>query len=138
MYWDRLSESSQAVVSVHEFKKSLLTLIATVSFFAPVLILIGVFRVMQTLRTSDPFKAATGRSVRFLGATIVAYAISRLVNYTLVILALTYDNPPGKKEFSIAVDTTNLTVLMIGIIILLVGHILTEATKLAEENRQFV
>ncbi|MEM1086719.1 MAG: DUF2975 domain-containing protein [Pseudomonadota bacterium] len=138
VYWARLSEDARAAVTYSPTKKVILQSLAAVSFFAPVLILIGAFRVFAALKGGDPFRPQSVRSVRFLGASIVAYAISRIVIYPVSVIAMTYDNPKGLKELSIAIDTNTLVVLMIGVILVIVGHVFTHAATLADENRQFV
>ena len=137
-YWARLSDSSREVMVYSDLKKTLLVAIATIAFFAPHLVLVGAFRVFDAFRKGSPFRQETVRSVRFLGTTILAYALSKIVSYTIIVLILTYDNPPGTKELSISFDGHTLVSLMIGLIIIVVGHILVEATKIAEENRQFI
>ncbi|MEL8056665.1 MAG: DUF2975 domain-containing protein [Pseudomonadota bacterium] len=137
-YWARLSEDARAAVTYSSTKKVILQSLAAISFFAPVLILIGAFRVFGALKGGDPFRPQSVRSVRFLGASIVAYALSRIIIYPISVLAMTYDNPEGLKELSIAIDTNNLVVLMIGVILVIVGHVFTHAASVADENRQFV
>lgn len=138
MYWNRLTERSQSIVTFNPLKKQLLTALATLSFFAPVLILLGAFRVFSALRTGDPFRPEATISVRFLGLTILAYGLSKIASHSLSVVLMTYDNPPGQKEFSIAFGPDTLITFMIGVIIVITGHVFTYATGLAEENRQFV
>lgn len=138
VYWNRVSEDARSVITYSPTKKLLLQALATAGFFAPVLILIGTFRVFGTLRTSDPFRKQVAHAMRFLGASITAYALSRIAVYPASVLVMTYDNPANQKELSIALDTSTLIVLMIGIAIVMIGHIFIHAVKMAEENRQFV
>lgn len=137
-YWQRLSQTAKDVVVYSDLKKNLLIMIATLSYFAPAFILCGAYLVFGAFRRGDPFRKETVRSVRFLGMTIIVYALSKIITYSLVVLVLTYDNPPGTKELSLVVNGHTLVTLMIGIIILAVGHILIQASKIAEENRQFI
>ena len=137
-YWERISPQAQANVTIHDFKRLLLSAIATVAYFAPILILTGAFLTLGAFRTHDPLSLKSAKSVRFLGITIILYALSKIATFSLVVIALTYDNPPGTKEFAIAVDTHTLVTLMIGVIIVVIGHMLTEATRVAEENKQFI
>ncbi|MEM8616360.1 MAG: DUF2975 domain-containing protein [Pseudomonadota bacterium] len=138
VYLSRLSDEAREVLTYSDVKKSLLITLATVAFFAPVLILYGAFGVFQVYRRTDPFHPKAAKSVRFLGLTIVIYAFSRIINHSLTVLLLTYDNPPGTKELSIAINTQDLIVLMIGTLLVIIGHILARAAKIAQENRQFV
>lgn len=137
-YLARLSEDARAGVTYSPLKKNLLVALATVSFFAPVLILCGAFNVFAAFRKTDPFDPKSAKSIRFLGLTIVIFAISRIVNYTLSVFLMTYDNPTGTKELAIAINNHDLVTLMIGVILIIVGHILTRAALIAQENRQFV
>lgn len=137
-YWDRLNVEQQAIVTVHDTKRRLLMALAALGYFAPVLIPIAAFRVFHHFHTSDVLSTKAARRVRFLGTTIIIYALTQIVSYSLSILLLTYDNPPGEKIFSIGINSSQLVTLMIGIIIVVVGHIFTYANAIAEENRQFI
>lgn len=138
IYWERVSAEAREVVTYTESKKWILQTLATISYFAPVLILIGAFRVLGTLRTGTPFRVHAAKTIRFLGMTIIAYALSRIFMFSASVYAMTYDNPPGQKELSIAVDTNTLSILLIGTIIFIIGHVHIYAVKIADENRQFV
>lgn len=138
IYWNRVSENARAVITYSPGKKLLLQALATLSYFSPVLILVGAFRVLGALRTGTPFRRHAAQMIRFLGITIILYALSRLFMHTASVYAMTFDNPSGQKELSFAVDTNTLSVLLIGVIIFLIGHIHTYAVKIADENRQFV
>ncbi len=138
IYWNRVTENARASITYSETKKWLLKLLATISYFAPVLILFGAFRVLGTLRTGTPFRMQAAKTIRFLGITIIVYALSRIFMFTASVYAMTYDNPPGQKELSVAVDTNTLSILLIGAIIFIIGHVHIYAVKIAHENRQFV
>ena len=137
-YWARLNTEQQAVVTVHNTKRYMLMMLATVGYFAPVLIPIAAFRVFHHFHKSDVLSTEAAKRVRFLGVTIIIYALTQIVSFTLSVVLLTYDNPTGEKVLSIAVNTSQLITLMIGIIIVVIGHIFTYANAIAEENRQFI
>jgi len=138
LYWNRVSENARAVITYSAGKKRLLQTLATLSYFSPILILVGAFRVLGALRTGTPFRRHAAQMIRFLGGTIILYALSRLFMHTISVYAMTFDNPAGHVELSIAVDTNTLSILLIGVIIFLIGQIHTHAVRIAEENRQFV
>ena len=50
----------------------------------------------------------------------------------------TYDNPTGHRLFSISLDAYQGLMLLLGGLFLIIGHIYTEAVRMAEENRQYV
>jgi hypothetical protein len=138
VYWNRVSEDARSAITYSPVKKAILQSLATASYFAPVLILVGTFRIFGALKSGDPLRQQAVRAVRFLGGSIAAYALSRIAIYPASVMAMTYDNPANQKELSIAVDTSTLIVLMIGVALIMIGHIFIHAVKIAEENRQFV
>jgi heme/copper-type cytochrome/quinol oxidase subunit 4 len=78
------------------------------------------------------------RAVRFLGLMIFLFAAIQLVMPTLMVLGLTFDNGEDRRALTIAVNSMQVVLLLIGAIILIIGQILTQATDIALENEQFV
>ncbi|MEM9055228.1 MAG: DUF2975 domain-containing protein [Pseudomonadota bacterium] len=137
-YWQELSPEVQSAVSYSPLKKGLLWTISTIAYFAPVLIVYATFSVFSKLASGEVFIPPVTRRIRFLGLTIILYALSRILMNTLMILALTYDNPPSMKVLSFMVNGQQITMLMVGVIILLIGQVFTKAVSMAEEHKQFV
>ncbi len=137
-YWELLSPEVQAVVTYSSVKKALLVTLATISYFAPTFIVVGAFLVFGSFAAGEVLTSAASRRIRFLGITILAYALSQIFFHSLMILALTYDNPSQMKVLALAVNNQQIVSLMIGIIIILIGHIYYKASIMAEENKHFV
>jgi hypothetical protein len=55
-----------------------------------------------------------------------------------MVLGLTFDNGEDRRALTIAVNSMQVVLLLIGAIILIIGQILTQATDIALENEQFV
>ena len=119
-------------------KKLLLQTLATISYFSLVLILLGAARVFSVFQTGKVFGPIAVRAVRFLGLMIFLFAAIQLVMPTLMVLGLTFDNGEDRRALTIAVNSMQVVLLLIGAIILIIGQILTQATDIALENEQFV
>jgi len=54
------------------------------------------------------------------------------------ILLLTAANPPGERQLSIAFSSTELSLVLAGGLLLLIGQALGAGASAADENRAFV
>jgi len=55
-------------------------------------------------------------------------------------LALTYTNPVTQRVISVffEIDGRGIVILLVGILLILIGKVMTEATRLADENSQII
>ncbi len=57
---------------------------------------------------------------------------------TLAVLLMTYDNAPGKRMLEISISSTNYATLLFGCLLIVIGWVMHEAARVADENRQFI
>lgn len=86
----------------------------------------------------DTFKGDTARRVLRIGQGLLVLAVVNVFSHTLIILALTWTNPPGQRTLSVAIDGTGLFLLLAAGVLTLFGYIQSEAARLKAENREFV
>lgn len=80
----------------------------------------------------------TGFDLRQIGAMVALYAMTTPVMKTLTTLALTIGNPPGQKILAVSLSSNELTFGLLGALILVLGHVMGEAARIADDNRQIV
>jgi hypothetical protein len=136
--WNQLAPDAAEAVRYSETKKNMLVVLAAVLSAGWVLVLLGAARVFGAFETGDVISDRTARALRFFGLMVMAAGGLQLVAPTLLTLAMTYDNPPGLRTFTISLNGQVLILMLTGLIALITGQILTQAREIAEENKQFV
>jgi hypothetical protein len=86
----------------------------------------------------DVFGPDTARAIRSIGLTLFALAILRIVGHTLCVLALTAANPPGQRALSVGLTSNNIFLLFTSGLLVAIGWAMSEATRIADENKGFV
>jgi Protein of unknown function (DUF2975) len=76
--------------------------------------------------------------LRRIGLSLLAFALLRPVTATLLGVVLTWSNPPGQHILAIGISIDDYMIAAIGGLLLAIGHVMVEANRLADENRQIV
>ena len=136
--WAGLQPQVRDDVTYTSGKKLMLQSLSAVGYFSLALIALGAARAFGVFQKGVVFAPAAVRAVRFLGIMVFVFAAIQLVLPTLMVLAITYDNGEDKRALTIAINSKELILLMIGAIIMVIGQVLTQATDIAQENEQFI
>jgi hypothetical protein len=83
-------------------------------------------------------EAKTGEDLRLIGGLIAAYALLTPLKGSLISIAVTMGNPPGQRMLAVALGTDELILGVLGVLILVLGHVMAEAARIADDNRQIV
>lgn len=137
-HWNSLAPDVREAVTYTPAKKWLLHGLAAISYFSLLLIVFGTARVFAAFQKGTVFSSGAVKAVRFLGLLIFVFAAIQLLIPTLIVLGLTFDNADGLRTLTLSINTSGVILLMIGTVILVIGQILTQAMKIAEENGQFI
>ena len=86
----------------------------------------------------DTFQADTARRVLRIGQGLLLIAILNIVSHTIIVLAVTWNNPAGERTLSIAIDGSGLFTLLAAALLTLFGYIQSEAARVMAENREFI
>lgn len=81
---------------------------------------------------------ASGRILRHIGLIIAILAPLQIVLCTVASVVLSLPNPPGEREFAIGIGSSDLTTLIAGMLLIVLGWTLEEAASVADENSRFV
>ncbi len=91
-----------------------------------------------TYARGEVFTAAAARHIRMTGLAMAANALAAIIAHSLGSVLLTYDNAPGARQFSIALGSDTYLLFLTGGLLIVIGWIMGEAARLADENRQIV
>lgn len=137
-YRNQMDDPIRQAVQYTTFKRALLTTLATLSFYSPLFVVFGVWRVFGAFANGPILSARAVKTIRFLGWLVIARFIASIATLPAMMIAFTYDNPEGKGLLAVAVSTDQLQVLLYGGLFLVIGHVLTKAVEVAEENGEFI
>lgn len=84
------------------------------------------------------FAGRTARRVRDMGTGLMLLALAHLVGHTVIVLALTWNNPTGARSLSVSIGSMELLLLLAAGLVSLFGWVQGEAARLSQENQSFV
>lgn len=73
-----------------------------------------------------------------MGKLFLALAILGPIIRMVAVLIITWTNLPGQKQLVLSLSTSDGLLIVISGLLLMVGHILAEANRLSEDNRQII
>ena len=84
------------------------------------------------------FTFAAAKRLRTIGCALVLGVPAGVVAGMLVSVVLTAANPAGQRQLSISFGSAEFSALVFGGLLLVIGWVMAEAARLAEENRQYI
>lgn len=76
--------------------------------------------------------------LRRFALLLVGLAIVQPVAQALMSVAISWDNPPGRRALVVTVSSNDYALLMGALVFLAIARVMTEAARVAEENEGFV
>ncbi|MBX2854816.1 MAG: DUF2975 domain-containing protein [Rhodobacteraceae bacterium] len=95
-------------------------------------------RLLGGFRRGEIFTEETARRLGGVGWIVTAMAPFSILCNMLTVLALTWSNGPGERALSLEIDDTDILAVTVGLLIVVVARVLTEARRIADENDAFV
>jgi hypothetical protein len=95
-------------------------------------------RLFDRIGRGEVFAAQTGIDLRLIGLCIAAFAAGTTLYRTLIVLAATAGNPSGQRMLMVSFESQQAVLFVFGLLILVLGHVMAEAARLADDNRQIV
>ena len=89
-------------------------------------------------RRGEFFARGPALHLRRLGAALMAYTLAQPLGVTLSVLALTLGNPAGQRRLYFGLGTDQFPSLFFGLAILVIGIVMEEASRMAQENAEFI
>ncbi len=102
------------------------------------LILSTAFQLFAGYRRGEVFVTRAAVRLRRIGALLIAIGPVSILGEMLCVALLTAGNAPGERQLTFVIDDSDVYAIVIGLIVMAVGHIMTEALRLSEENQSFV
>jgi hypothetical protein len=84
------------------------------------------------------FGSAASTRLRRLGWALMATALLRPLTQTSVVLLLTLNNPPGRRQLVLTFDWQDYLALLFGGLLMAMAWAMAEASRLEQENASFV
>ena len=84
------------------------------------------------------FTAIASKRLRLLAWSLIGAAATQIIARTLHGLVLTMNNPPGKKLLVLCVSSNDYSFIIFGVLLLGIAWVMVEATRLAQENAEFI
>lgn len=136
--WNQLPKRISDLVIYSDGKKTLLNGLALLFLIADYIVLWAIFQLFAAFETSDTFSNRSVKSIRALGTAILVTSIFWVIRDSVMVLALTLDNPPGSRLLVLSASTGQARMLLISLVFLLISHVFTQAVRISDENRQIV
>lgn len=92
--------------------------------------------ILKNYQKGKIFSVRNAIQYRRLGALFLLDALLiKSLSQTLMILAVTFTNPPGHRYLNISFGPPNLTALFYGILVIIVSWVMLEASRLYDEQK---
>lgn len=115
--------------------------IATINGVSILLVSAGLFALWEMFSEfadGEVLSRVPARHMRQAGKFFFATAIWGVFAHMATVLLATMNNPVGERQLSIAVNSEQLFPILLAGVLFAVGHVLTAATEVDEENKGFV
>jgi hypothetical protein len=101
-------------------------------------VLLNAKQFFDSYTSGELFPSTSGQTLKSIGRFCLWLAIANPVIRTITILIMTMLNPPGQKILVISFSSTDGFLLVFSGLLFMIGHILAESNRIAEENRLIV
>lgn len=92
----------------------------------------------ELYRGGEVFPPQAGRRLRNFGGLLLVLAITGFLVRIAASVVFSWGLGEGQKRLEISISSADLFILIIAGLVMMIGRILFEANRVAEENRQFV
>lgn len=136
MLIEGLSTSGEAVLT--PITRVLAILLSLVPLALVITALFVLHRLFQGFALGAALAPESGQRLKRVGIVVAALAPTTIVIGILGSVVVSWANAPGKREVAVGLHADDITVLVFGLLLVVLGWILEEAAIVADENRQFV
>lgn len=96
------------------------------------------YALFDAYRLGHAFPEHAPLRLRRIGLSMLALSVLRPITNCLLGLVLTAANPPGQKLLVIGLSIDDYMIAIFGGLILAIAHVMIEANRLADDNRQII
>jgi hypothetical protein len=105
------------------------------------LALLGFFAVQRLFNgfaSGDILTPESGRRLKRIGLIVTALGPVTIVIRSIASVVVSLPNPPGERVLAVGFGSNDVTAIIAGMLLIVLGWTLEEAARVADENRQFV
>ncbi|MEM8590098.1 MAG: DUF2975 domain-containing protein [Pseudomonadota bacterium] len=95
-------------------------------------------RLFALYRAGTVFAVANSRCLKMFAWTQIISGLLQPVIGAALSVIISWHNPPGQRMLAITLDSNMLGTLLFGLLILVIAWVMGEASRVADENAQFV
>lgn len=117
---------------------ALVVLIGALPGVAAIWTLLAARRLFRRFAAGEVLTPAVAGGLGRVGAGLLAIAALGLVARPLQTVLASLGNPPGSRVLALSIESPDLGLLLSGGLMTVIGWILAEAARIADENRRFV
>lgn len=96
------------------------------------------YELFDSYRLGKVFEASVPQRLRRIGLCMIALSVLRPLTNMLLTVVLTMNNPEGQRIISLGFSIDDYMIAVFGGLILAIGHVMADANRIAEHNRQIV
>jgi hypothetical protein len=142
---ERLAEIAQSTMGLDPSKVLLTDKVRLLSLCSILpRLLLGLYLLYELWRLFDGFMAArffetdTLRHFRRFSVAALVAAIISPVEQTVLSVVLTMEAPVGERMLLVGLGASDLHLMLLGLVLVAISTVFSEAARIAEENRGFV
>jgi hypothetical protein len=98
----------------------------------------NVFRLFEAYALGEIFSAAASRALVRIGRSVVLFVPLQVLATAFGSFVVTRHAPPEAQRVIVALDVSDLLVLVLGGLLWVIGWIMVEATRIADDNRAII
>lgn len=95
----------------------------------------GIFRLITR---GNWFETHLSKQMRRFGIALLIFGLSTPLLHTVMTVIVTIANPPGQRMLTVGINSNDYVIVLIGVLMIMLGHVMKEAEVLAKENREIV
>lgn len=95
-------------------------------------------RLFGLYRAGQVFTVANSRCLKMFAWTQIISGLLQPVIGAALSVIVSWNNPPGQRMLSITLDSNMVGTVLFGLLILIIAWVMGEASRVADENAQFV
>jgi hypothetical protein len=95
-------------------------------------------RLFSLYRRGDPLAPQAGPLIKSIGSNLLVAACLGVVMVPVQSGLMSLANPEGERAISVSLNSSNIGFLLVAGLLLLIGWSMSEASKIAAENKEFI
>ncbi len=99
---------------------------------------LAVQRLFHGFAVGEILTPESGRRLRRIGFIVTALGPVTIVIRSVASVVVSLPNPPGERVLAVGFGSNDVTAIIAGMLLIVLGWTLEEAARVADENRQFV